>query len=64
MVIARLRLPDDAASPGGGKGGYEDLGIHNFVVPLRDMETHALLPGVVTRDIGPKIGGCVRMGVW
>ena len=51
MVIARLRLPD-ASAP----GGIKDLGIHNFVVPLRDMETHELLPGVVTRDIGPKIG--------
>lgn len=55
MVIARLRLPDPS-SP----GGYKDLGIHNFVVPLRDMETHALLPGVVTRDVGPKIGTCMR----
>ena len=25
-------------------------------VPIRDMETHALLPGVLAGDIGPKIG--------
>ncbi|KAL9184606.1 hypothetical protein ACHAXT_012576 [Thalassiosira profunda] len=31
-------------------------GIHNFIVPLRDMNTHELLPGVETGDIGPKIG--------
>ncbi len=50
MVIARLILPDPA-SPTGTK----DLGIHNFIVPLRDLDTHELLPGVVSRDIGPKI---------
>ena len=31
-------------------------GIHNFLVPLRSMEDHTLLPGVETGDIGPKIG--------
>jgi acyl-CoA oxidase len=31
-------------------------GIHNFLVPLRSMDTHSLLPGVTTGDIGPKIG--------
>jgi acyl-CoA oxidase len=50
MVIARLVLP-------GKDGRPQDLGIHNFIVPLRDLDTHELLPGVVTRDIGPKIGG-------
>eukprot|EP00526_Cylindrotheca_closterium_P007588 CAMPEP_0113633118 /NCGR_PEP_ID=MMETSP0017_2-20120614/17227_1 /TAXON_ID=2856 /ORGANISM="Cylindrotheca closterium" /LENGTH=683 /DNA_ID=CAMNT_0000543727 /DNA_START=66 /DNA_END=2117 /DNA_ORIENTATION=+ /assembly_acc=CAM_ASM_000147 len=33
-----------------------DRGIHNFIVPLRSMEDHSLLPGVKTGDIGPKIG--------
>jgi acyl-CoA oxidase len=43
------------------------MGIHNFIVPLRDLHTHALLPGVVTRDIGPKIAfagmdnGCLEL---
>ena len=33
-----------------------DRGVHNFLVPLRRYDTHALLPGVTTGDIGPKIG--------
>lgn len=35
---------------------YQDKGIHNFIVPIRDTDTHKLLPGVVAGDIGPKIG--------
>eukprot|EP00536_Pseudo-nitzschia_multiseries_P014640 jgi/Psemu1/246220/estExt_Genewise1.C_7430028 len=45
MVIAQLI---------DGKGKHR--GIHNFLVPLRSMEDHTLLPGVKTGDIGPKIG--------
>lgn len=45
MVIARLI-----------DGQGIDRGMHNFLVPLRDMQTHKLLPGVTTGDIGPKIG--------
>jgi acyl-CoA oxidase len=45
MVIARLIDGDGV-----------DRGIHNFLVPLRSMEDHKLLPGVTTGDIGPKIG--------
>jgi acyl-CoA oxidase len=45
MVIARLI-----------DGGGVDRGIHNFLVPLRSMEDHKLLPGVTTGDVGPKIG--------
>ena len=45
MVIAQLI--DGAGKP---------RGIHNFLVPLRSMEDHTLLPGVETGDIGPKIG--------
>ena len=33
-----------------------DLGVHNFLVPLRDVATHAPLPGVSVGDIGAKIG--------
>jgi acyl-CoA oxidase len=45
MVIARLIDGDGV-----------DRGIHNFIVPLRSLEDHSLLPGVKTGDIGPKIG--------
>ena len=45
MVIARLIDGDGV-----------DRGMHNFLVPLRSMDTHMLLPGVTTGDIGPKIG--------
>lgn len=45
MVIARLIDGDGI-----------DRGIHNFLVPLRSMQDHTLLPGVTTGDIGPKIG--------
>lgn len=45
MVIARLIDGDGV-----------DRGIHNFLVPLRSMKDHTLLPGVTTGDIGPKIG--------
>ena len=34
----------------------KDLGIHNFMVPLRSLQTHEPLPGIVIGDIGPKIG--------
>jgi acyl-CoA oxidase len=45
MVIARLIDGDGV-----------DRGIHNFVVPLRSIKDHKLLPVVETGDIGPKIG--------
>ena len=45
MVIARLIDGDGV-----------DRGVHNFLVPLRSMDTHQLLSGVTTGDIGPKIG--------
>ena len=44
VVYARLVLGDT------------DYGIHNFLVQLRDPDTHQLLPGVTTGDIGPKLG--------
>jgi len=45
MVIARLI-----------DGEGVDRGVHNFLVPLRSMTDHTLLPGVETNDLGPKIG--------
>ncbi|KAF9906604.1 hypothetical protein BX616_000673 [Lobosporangium transversale] len=34
----------------------KDHGPHPFVVPIRSMEDHTLLPGVMAGDIGPKLG--------
>ncbi|XP_057700125.1 peroxisomal acyl-coenzyme A oxidase 1 isoform X2 [Corythoichthys intestinalis] len=31
-------------------------GLHAFIVPIRDMNTHEPLPGIVVGDIGPKFG--------
>ncbi|CAN9510161.1 unnamed protein product [Ophioblennius macclurei] len=31
-------------------------GLHAFIVPLRHMDTHQPLPGIVVGDIGPKFG--------
>ena len=33
-----------------------DYGPHAFVLPIRDMQTHAPLPGIDVGDIGPKVG--------
>ncbi|BFZ55957.1 hypothetical protein PYCC9005_002998 [Savitreella phatthalungensis] len=34
----------------------ENKGPHPFIVPIRDVHTHKMLPGVVVGDIGPKFG--------
>ncbi|KAG7486680.1 peroxisomal acyl-coenzyme A oxidase 1 isoform X2 [Solea senegalensis] len=31
-------------------------GLHAFIVPIRNMDTHIPLPGIVVGDIGPKFG--------
>ncbi|KAL6653948.1 hypothetical protein ACP70R_007413 [Stipagrostis hirtigluma subsp. patula] len=50
-VFARLILPLQ------GKGGNPaDMGIHAFIVPIRDLDTHAVLPGIEINDCGHKIG--------
>jgi acyl-CoA oxidase len=35
--------------------GGRDFGVHNFMVPLRSMETHLALPGCTIGDIGMNI---------
>ncbi len=32
------------------------LGLQNFIVPIRDLVTHKILPGIEVGDIGPKMG--------
>lgn len=34
----------------------EPYGVHAFIAQIRDMETHAPLPGIEVGDIGPKYG--------
>lgn len=34
----------------------EDRGIHAFIVQLRQIETHEVMPGLTIGDIGPKFG--------
>ena len=34
----------------------QNYGMHAFIVPIRDLETHKPLPGVTIGDIGPKFG--------
>ncbi|KAL5714791.1 acyl-CoA oxidase [Ranunculus cassubicifolius] len=49
-VFARLLLPTHDIK------GVADMGIHAFIVPIRDMETHETLPGVEIHDCGHKVG--------
>nr|AAF14635.1 acyl-CoA oxidase [Petroselinum crispum] len=49
-VFAKLMLPTHDAR------GYSDMGVHAFIVPIRDMETHETLPGVEIQDCGHKVG--------
>lgn len=44
-VFAQLITPDGKVH-----------GLHAFVVPLRDMNTHKPFPGVIIGDMGEKIG--------
>ena len=45
IVFARLLLPD------------RDYGVHPFMVPIRSLEDHTPLKGIVVGEIGPKFGG-------
>lgn len=49
-VFARLQLP----SPDSHLD--TDMGVHAFIVPLRSMEDHSVLPGIEIRDCGYKVG--------
>ena len=44
IVFARLLIDEN------------DFGVQPFMVPMRDLETWKLLPGVKSGDLGPKIG--------
>ncbi|KEH20862.1 putative acyl-CoA oxidase [Medicago truncatula] len=49
-VFARLKLPNYDAK------GVSDMGVHAFIVPIRDMKTHQTLPGIEIHDCGHKVG--------
>jgi acyl-CoA oxidase len=49
-VFARLLLP----SPDSHLD--TDMGVHAFIVPIRSMEDHSVLPGIEIHDCGFKIG--------
>ncbi|RZC49296.1 hypothetical protein C5167_017718 [Papaver somniferum] len=49
-VFARLILPTHDAR------GSSDMGVHAFIVPIRDMKTHETLPGIEIHDCGHKVG--------
>ncbi|KAE8670808.1 Acyl-coenzyme A oxidase 2, peroxisomal [Hibiscus syriacus] len=49
-VFARLILPTHDSK------GVSDMGVHAFIVPIRDLKTHQTLPGVEINDCGHKIG--------
>ncbi|XP_022751054.1 acyl-coenzyme A oxidase, peroxisomal-like isoform X2 [Durio zibethinus] len=36
--------------------GDSDMGVHGFIVPIRDLKTHQTLPGIEIHDCGHKIG--------
>ena len=49
-VFARLKLPTYDTQ------GVTDMGVHAFIVPIRDMKTHQPLPGIEIHDCGHKVG--------
>ncbi|XP_010269210.1 PREDICTED: acyl-coenzyme A oxidase 2, peroxisomal [Nelumbo nucifera] len=49
-VFAKLMLPCK------DNEGVSDMGVHAFIVPIRDFKTHHTLPGIEIHDCGHKIG--------
>lgn len=49
-VFARLKLPSLESHVDA------DLGVHAFIVPIRSLSSHQVLPGVEIRDCGYKVG--------
>ncbi|KVH92214.1 Acyl-CoA dehydrogenase/oxidase [Cynara cardunculus var. scolymus] len=49
-VFAKLMLPTHDTKV------VTDMGVHAFIVPIRDLETHKTLPGVEINDCGHKVG--------
>jgi hypothetical protein len=52
IVMAQLMLPA-ADSKQTATPKLKRMGVHAFVVPLRDVATHRPLPGIELGDLGP-----------
>ncbi|XP_072992890.1 acyl-coenzyme A oxidase 2, peroxisomal [Typha latifolia] len=50
-VFAKLILPFQ-----GNGGASADMGVHAFIVPIRDLNTHVIFPGIEIHDCGHKVG--------
>ena len=55
IVVAQLLLPRDSSS-GSAEVEYISHGPHPFIVQVRDLKTHEVLPGLAIGDIGTKYG--------
>ncbi|KAG6717384.1 hypothetical protein I3842_04G096100 [Carya illinoinensis] len=49
-VFAKLMLPTHNTK------GVSDMGVHAFIIPIRDLKTHQTLPGIEIHDCGHKVG--------
>ncbi|XP_024017555.1 acyl-coenzyme A oxidase, peroxisomal [Morus notabilis] len=49
-VFAKLMLPTHNVK------GVSDMGVHAFIVPIRDLKTNETLPGIEIHDCGHKVG--------
>ncbi|GLT68846.1 hypothetical protein SLA2020_410420 [Shorea laevis] len=49
-VFAKLMLPTHDSK------GVSDMGVHAFIVPIRDLKTHQTLLGIEIHDCGHKVG--------
>lgn len=49
-VFAKLVLPTHDSKK------TADMGVHAFIVPIRDLKTHKTLPGIEIHDCGHKVG--------
>ena len=49
VVVAQLMIPDQS-------GTTKSYGPHQFMVQIRDLESHKPIEGVIIGDIGPKYG--------
>ncbi|KAK3011246.1 hypothetical protein RJ639_010701 [Escallonia herrerae] len=49
-VFAKLLLPTQDTK------GVADMGVHAFIVPIRDLKTDKTLPGIEINDCGHKVG--------